>query len=318
LRNPDARLEVFYVKTFLPLLMPLLNAKVLVLTMTDLHRFHIRRSIRSTHHFYVFHALVSTHMMYRRGAFDHYDAIGCAGPHHVEELRREEALDGLPPKNLIEIGYPRLDRIWADHRLHTPKPRAADSKGLVLIAPSWGPSNILETCIGALIEALSSAGYAVVVRPHPELLKRNPGLIRRIRNDIRRHPKAAMELELLSDRTLHDADVLVTDWSGIALEYALGTERPVMFIDVPRKVWNPEYEKWNIEPLEAAVREQIGLVMNPQDLGQVAERIGWLIAYKETFRERILQVRSRCVFNFGRSAEAAADYIQKACQRSAT
>ena len=57
---------------------------------------------------------------------------------------------------------------------------------------------------------------------------------------------------------------MVSDWSGAALEYAFGLERPVLFVDVPRKVNNPEYERLGIEPFEASVREQIGRVVAPE------------------------------------------------------
>ena len=33
---------------------------------------------------------------------------------------------------------------------------------------------------------------------------------------------------------------MVSDWSGVAMEFAFGLERPVLFIDVPRKTNNPE------------------------------------------------------------------------------
>ena len=57
-----------------------LQADVMVMTMPDLQSFHIKRSRWRVHYVYVYHSLVSTHMIYRAGAFDHYDTVFCAGP----------------------------------------------------------------------------------------------------------------------------------------------------------------------------------------------------------------------------------------------
>ena len=59
-----------------------LEAGVLVMTMPDLDNFHVKRSFYRVHYLYVHHSIVSTHMIYRKGAFDHFDTICCVGPHH--------------------------------------------------------------------------------------------------------------------------------------------------------------------------------------------------------------------------------------------
>ncbi|MBI1859762.1 MAG: hypothetical protein HYR96_02445 [Deltaproteobacteria bacterium] len=85
--------------------------KTLVMTMPDLHRYEIRRSlVHPVHYVYVFHTMVSTHMIYREGAFNHYDTILSVGPRHSREIRATEAHYRLPAKILIDHGYGRLDR----------------------------------------------------------------------------------------------------------------------------------------------------------------------------------------------------------------
>ena len=57
---------------------------------------------------------------------------------------------------------------------------------------------------------------------------------------------------------MHQYDLLVADRGGSALEYAFGLERPVLFVDVPRKVFNPKYERIGCSPMEVQVRFEIG------------------------------------------------------------
>src|SRR5262249_14889610 len=88
-----------------------LRADVMALTMLDLHNFHLKRSVHPVHYAYVFHSMGSTHMVDRANSYDHYDTLFCTGPHHVAEIRRREALHGLPAKRLFAYGYPRLERL---------------------------------------------------------------------------------------------------------------------------------------------------------------------------------------------------------------
>ncbi len=313
----EAHLRVFYVKRLLPFVLLLLDARVLVMTMADLHRFHLLRSVRGAHHVYLFHALVSTHMVYRGGAFDHYDSILCAGPHQAEELARAKALYGRPRAALIEAGYPRLDRLLADHQAYGRGQRSAPSGGrkTALIAPSWGVANILETCVHGLARLLHEGGYRVIVRPHPEFVARHPAAIAELTRAFAANGHATLELDPLSDRSLHEAELLITDWSGIALEYAFGTERPVVSIETPRKVHNLDYERFGLTPLEVRAREEIGVVVPMDQVERVLEVAAQLEQARAEFRERIVRLRAASVFHLGASAQIAADHILGLCRR---
>ena len=72
-----------------------LQADLLLMTMPDLNTFHIKRSARTGQYAYLHHSLVSSHMAYRDAAFDYFDTILCAGPHHVDEIRAIIGCDAL-------------------------------------------------------------------------------------------------------------------------------------------------------------------------------------------------------------------------------
>src|SRR5437899_1548619 len=179
----------------------------------------------------------------------------------IDEIRRREEEYGLPRKELVEHGYGRLDAIRnsaagssLEHALQPP---------VVLIAPSWGPHCIFETCGEALVQILLDAGYEVIARPHPMTEKNTPSAILALNKAFGSHPRYTLDTAIAAEDALHRSDVMVSDWSGAALEYAFGLERPVLFVDVARKVNNPEYERLGIEPFEARIREQIGRVVAP-------------------------------------------------------
>lgn len=291
-----------------------LEAGVMVLTMPDLETFHIKRSKSApVHYVYVFHSLVSTHMIYRKGAFDHFDTVLCSGPHHVRELRATEARYGLPEKELVEHGYGRLDAILAEN----PPAPARDGRSIrVLVAPSWGPEGILETRADELLDALLDAGFEVVVRPHPMTSRRDAALLESLRRRAEDHVRLTLDVDMSSWASLRESDVMISDWSGAALEYAFGLERPVLFLDLPRKVNNPEYEVLGLEPIEVSVREEIGEVLAPDRLADLPRAIESLCSDRASYRERLREARSRHVFHVGTSGAVAAEHIGRLAGRS--
>jgi hypothetical protein len=281
-----------------------LRDALVVMTMPDLGTYHIKRSrLPRVHYVYVHHSMVSTHMIYRTGAFDHFDTIFCVGPHHVAETRASEKRYRLPAKNLIEHGYGRLDHILRCQRLPM---RAGGYSPHVLLAPSWGDQAILESIGAQTVAALREAGYRVTVRPHPRTRLRHAraidDLVRRFDGD----PGFALEEDATSFASLLSTDLMVSDWSGVALEYAFGAGKPVLFLDVPRKVNNPRYTDLGIEPVEVRLREQLGAVVSPGDPAGMRRVAARLIAEAGELAQELPKLREATVFNVGRSGESGA------------
>ena len=235
----------------------LLRADIMVMTMPDLETFHIKRSNFPVHYIYIFHTILSTHMVFRKGAYDNYDTIFCSGPHHNKEIRKTEDLYSLKRKNLVNHGYGRIDSIIksisADSKKNIPS-----NQTTILIAPSWGDTCILETCGIELIETLIPLEFNIIVRPHPMTRRHNPKKLNEITKKFSSYKNFKFEENISSKKSLIDSQIMISDWSGAALEFSFCTGRPVLFIDVPRKINNPEYEKLGITPFEVQIRFEIG------------------------------------------------------------
>jgi len=292
-----------------------LEANLMVMSLLDLETFNIKKSkAAAVHYVYVPHNMVSTHMVFRKGAHDHFDTILCVGPHHVEELREAERLYGLPARNLIENGYVRLDAIYAQAFSHPPPPR--DDALNILIAPSWGPDGLLETGAGGLVDNLLSAGFRVTVRPHGETTRRTPESLQDMEREFGDNPNFLMITEGSTNRLLFDAHLLVSDWSGAAFSFAFGVERPVLFIDTPKKINNPDYIKFTSHPVEITMREQLGAVLSPGEYEKAADMVRGLCDDPEGYAARIREIRSNWVFNFGDSAEKGARALADLADRN--
>jgi len=149
-----------------------IETDVMVMTMPDLHQYQVKRSKHKVHYVYIQHSLVSLHMVYREGAFDYYDTVFCAGPHHIQEIRAMEAVYNLSPKNLVEHGYGRLDAIIEEEKKQYSVDKKKNNLKHILIAPSWSEEGIVESGMAEkIIDQLIEQNYQVTLRPHPQTIK---------------------------------------------------------------------------------------------------------------------------------------------------
>ena len=292
-----------------------LKADVMVMTMPDLETYHVKRSKAGpVYYIYVFHALMSTSMVYRSGAFDHFDALLCVGPHHIKEIRANEKLYNLKQKTLIESGYGRLDSIIEEAR-NRPRTIRGKKKRTILLAPTWGDHALLETCAFKLVDILLESGYQVIYRPHPMTLRYRQKLLTELQNKFAQQMNFNYEIDVGSQESLHASDIMITDWSGTAIEYAFGLERPVIFIDLPRKVNNPDYRKIHLEPFEVTIRSKIGTIIPPDRLDDIPRHIEELCSNPDLFTQEIRKIRSESVYNLGESGAVAATYIMQTVEK---
>ncbi|MDL2206359.1 membrane protein insertase YidC [Eubacteriales bacterium OttesenSCG-928-N13] len=292
-----------------------MEADVVVMTMTDLENYHYKRSYMSKdmEYVYMFHYPLSTHLVVHTGAFDHYDTILCVGTFQFDEIRQTEAVYNLPQKKLVAAGYGQLEKLRQDY-LALPQTKREQPK--VLIAPSWQEDNLLDFCLDDLLGQLLGKGFQVVVRPHPEYTKRY-----KVRLDaiIERYASyggndLSFELDFSSNASIYDSDVVVSDWSGTAYEFAFATEKPAVFVDTPVKIHNPEYTRIAAEPLEFTLRDRIGIRVDPAHMEDLADRIHALIQ-DDSMRQTIADVRDQTIANFGHSGEVSGQYIIEALQQ---
>jgi len=100
---------------------------------------------------------------------------------------------------------------------------------------------------------------------------------------------------------------MISDWSGAALDYSFGLGKPVLFIDVPRKVNNLEYELLDITPFEVWIRENIGKIQSADQLGSLIDSVNELLV-ANTYVDIDLIVKQN-IFNVRKSAEVGAKYL---------
>lgn len=306
LKQHSERLYPFYFNYFLKSVFDKMDARCFVFTMPDLNTYHLKKSKYTKEYIYLFHAFSSTHLQYNEKAFDAYDTVFCVGPHHIKEIQKREELYDLLQKKLLPIGYPRMDVVY--RKFQTYKKEGATKT--ILIAPTWSMASLFENGIKTIVEELSKTDYCVIVRPHPEFLKRRKEIAARVEQIVKTLPNFIWEDQLLNENSLYQADLLITDRSGIAFEYAFGTERPVLFIDTPLKEHNKNWKRLGLEPIELQLRNEVGLHLEMNELNQLLPTVNTLLDNAAYWKDKLKELREMYVFNWNNSAKKGAEYIK--------
>ena len=273
---------------------------------------------------YLFHSLGSTHMVDHANSYDAYDSLFCAGPHHVAELRKRESMQGLEARNRFEYGHPRMENLMAEAKAyqHSASQHTPATTPVVLIAPTWGEHSIFNSCGDELTGLLLDAGFRVIIRPHHQTLQLTPEVVGDLRAKYGHRDNFEYQDRMVESDSLFRSDILISDWSAMAIEYALGLEKPVLFIDLPRRRRNPDWQTLGIEPQEVSFRELAGEIVSLQHLDEVPQKIAGLLENKENYRLTMKSLRTDMVFNLGKSIKTGAAEIarlagEKALERQA-
>lgn len=306
------RILPYYIgeKKLITLLMKL-DADVVVMTLEDLDTYHLKRSYvrKDAEYVFMFHHMSSTHLTATKSAYEHYDTLLCAGPHQVAEIRKAEQLYGMKPKKLVEYGYDLLDR---NIREFESGHLGRNLKPTVMIGPSWQEDCILDSCIDEMIEALLGNGWRVVVRPHPEYVKRFALRWEAILARWAHIPDEDLffEKDFSSNQSVFMADVLITDWSSVAFEFSFSTLRPSVFINTKMKVNNPDWEQLGIVPTDISWRDELGVSLDKDCMGtRIAGVVDDMIQNPQKWRAQIKTVREASIFHIGDSASYAGEYL---------
>lgn len=289
-------------------LMMKMDADIVVMTMPDLQKYHIKRSMvrNDIEYIYMDHGMNSLNMMLRKHALDYFDTVFVANDLVYNEIREQERVYGLIEKKLIKYGYCLIDNMIRAHENDSKEEKVRPS---ILIGPSWQPDNIMDSCIDTILDAIGGQNYDIVVRPHPQFVRHYPDKIEALRNRYAENKNITVQTDFSSNSTVFNADIMITDWSGIAYEYSLSTLRPTLFINTPMKVMNPDYKEIDVVPFDVEIRNQIGIALELDEVSTISESIRTLLSDTRFSSESMKEIRDKYLYNVGNSAEIGAKYI---------
>lgn len=287
-------------------LMMKMETKIMVMTTPDLENYQLKKSYvqKDIEYIYVPHDVNSANLTFHENALDHFDTIFASGFKNKEEIQEREKKYALPQKNIVEWGSSVIDNMT---KAYEEMPSEAEKKTL-LIAPSWQKDNILDSCIEEMLDQMIKLPYRVIVRPHPQYVRHFESRIDAL---SRKYEKSNVEFQkdFSSNKTVYTADLLVTDWSSIAFEYSFSTLKPVLFINTPMKVVNPNYQEITCTPIDIELRDKIGISLEETEFDKLCTAVEKLLYDNQFSTESIETLKNKYIYNVGTSGKVGAQYI---------
>ena len=307
-------------------LMMKIEADVMVMTTPDLQNFQLKRSYidKNIEYIYVPHDVNSSNLTFHKNALDHFDTIFTSGPKNKAEIAEREEKFGVSKKNLVEWGSSVIDNMKASFEKIMEEEAEKATAGsdmaqnttagntgarkTILVAPSWQEANIMDSCVEDILDNLDSEKYEVIVRPHPQYVRHFEGKIDAL---IAKYESRGITIQkdFSSNRTVYTADMVITDWSSIAYEYAFSTLKPVLFINTPMKIVNPDYEELTTVPIDIEARDMVGISLALEDISQVSDAVERLFGEERFTTEAMEQLRDKYIYNVGKSGMVGGKYI---------
>jgi len=256
--NRNIQIYIFKTNFFRELIFLTLKLKYLYSSTPDLDNTIFKKTKFSRcKYIYIQHSPVSLNLIYRENAFDNFDAIQTISKFQNKEIKEIIKMRGLNLK-VFKSKYRFIEKNINHQSLY--------KKYDLLIAPSWNTNFYKLNCHKILHEQLTKQLISYKLRPHPMSIKKKEIS----KEEIEKFGIALDKSKLIN---LNEFNFLISDWSGIFIEYALVNKKKSFLINTPKKNNNYKYQNYTNLPIEISKRELFGKIFNIKNLNNLVNEI---------------------------------------------
>ncbi len=248
---------VFKSKLFIELFFLTLKVKYLYSSTPDLNNsLFMKSKLGNCRYIYLQHSPVSISKAYNNNAFDNFDAVQVVNKFQYEEIHANNF-----EKKLKIKAFKSKYVFFNSNFLNQEKKIKYD----VLIAPTWKSNFYKLNCHKTLIDNLNNKNITYKLRPHYMSFKKN---------EIDR--KTLLNNKIILDENLiinfYDFKFLVSDWSGIFIEYSILRKIKSFLINTPQKKLNTSNKNLN-STLEEISRDYLANLYNIDQIEKLVNDI---------------------------------------------
>ncbi len=279
-----------------------ISAKVVVSTTPNLDVYMWKRSRNVCRYVHVFHAPTGIDF-YEKYSLSFYDDVLTVGPFQDAGIRYLDELRDLPRKKLWPVGCTYFDELIPE----VASTHRANDTFTVLYAPSWGARSSLTRFGNGVLDALLSSGVSVIFRPHPQSSVSDAAVLAEALALCSGNPSVRIDRSRSNVQSLCDADVMVSDFSGVIADYRCLFGRPVILMDGEQSAAGYEAEdlgsfNWDIP----SIRSESILCSHP---GEIPSLIRSLQESPERYARSAPSPLKQSLYNFGGAGEQAANAL---------
>ena len=262
------RFKIFNVKSyfFLNLFFLFLNIKFCYSSTPDLDNSAFKKTVlKKTIYIYIQHSPLGLSQIYRDNAFNNFDIV--------------QAVNVFQENDLKEINFIKQTKIkiWRSKYLFFESKKKINlinnEKKKILIAPTWS-TNFFKDNIYLLIKKnLDFKEYDIYLRPHFMSIKNQDINIKTLINENFKISTGKLDFKFY--------DILITDWSGIYIEFAKINNVKSVLIEIEPKILNKNIYEFKKETIDIFARKKLGIMVKVNELSNLKNIIKKIIKEKK-------------------------------------
>ena len=244
-------LEIFFL---------ILKIKYVYCSTPDLNNSIFKKSIfNKSKYIYLQHSPLSLRIIYTDKAFINFDIIFVINDFQTKDVKEINNLFGKKIK------------LWKKNYLFTKNQILIKDKNClrkILLAPTWGTDFYNNNLHYKIKKICCDLNLKLELRPHYMSYKKNEINLSKIIKDFK-----------INDGKLNfnSFNVLITDWSGIYLEYAYLMKKKCILINSNQKVLNNNINHKKENYLDNVARKTLGYQFDINELDKISMKIKLLI-----------------------------------------
>ena len=285
-----------------------IEADICLMTTPNLDVFQLKRSKGVKKYVHIFHA-PNESSMYCLYSLDFFDTVLLNGENQIPDIRELEATRKTKVKELEIIGSTYLDELNKKKEEASKSIIKVENKKTVLIAPSWGMNGLLKRFGEKIIDPILESGYYVIIRPHPQSSIVEKDMLERLKTKYKDNSNIEWDFNRDNIYSLSRADVMISDFSGVILDYAFLFDKPTI---IPSFTFDKrgydaielKEETWTLKTLP-----NISVSIDENNFSNISSIIEDTINNNE-LKENILRVKNEAYMYRGQAGVRGANILK--------
>ena len=258
---------------FLNLFFLLLKVKYCYSYTPDIDQSAFQRSIfKKTKYIYIQHSLLGLKKIYRDNAFTNFDVVQV-----VNSFQKDDLIDISKIKN-------KKIKPWRGKYLflknnHKKLSLNRQEKKKILIAPTWATDFFDINTHLTIKKNLNQNKYDLYIRPHyMSILKKKISI-----QDLEKNGFQISDGKI----NFNQYDLLITDWSGIYIEFAkINKIKSILIQNQPKLLNNKSYES-KYESIDHYARKKLGKILTLNKLNLIENEIEDILVNQNSYSQEI-------------------------------
>ncbi len=249
LQNQDCKIIQLKTNFFLKLFFLTLKIKFVYSTTTNLENsIFLKSKVSNNKYIYLQHSPVSLSMIYDEKAFTSFDAI--------QVVNKSQNNDVIDINNLFNK---KIKPFKSTYRFISKRTNKINQQSVdVLIAPTWHTDFYKLNLHERLFDTFKKENITYEFRPHPMSLKKKEF---EINNNIKINNDKFIDFKKFK--------FLISDWSGIFIEFAIINNSKPILINTNKKILNKNYLKFSSTPIEIESRKIVGAEFDIDEIDNI-------------------------------------------------